>query len=280
MRIAITGASGFVGRYVLRELQARGLDIVVVARSADRFPAQSGVHEFAVIDIANCGDNPFGAMGAPDILIHLAWSGLPNYQSPHHVETELPAQTTFLASCVEAGLKRLVVAGTCFEYGLASGELTEDTQTRPCTQYGTAKDMLRKVLDALSHEHDFEFAWLRLFYLFGNGQSSQSLYSLFHEAIHRGDQTFDMSGGEQVRDFLPINEAARLIVEVALLQGNIGVVNICSGMPMTVRTLVQKWIDESGTRITMNLGRLPYPDTEPMAFWGNRGKLNALLGGS
>jgi len=277
MRIAITGASGFVGRYVLRELQARGVEIVAVTRSADRFPVESGIRELALIDISNCGNEPFEKMGSPDVLIHLAWNGLPNYKSSHHVETELHAQRTFLTSCVKAGLKRLVVAGTCYEYGLASGELAEDMQTQPCTEYGIAKDMLRKALEALGHEQDFELAWLRLFYLFGEGQSSKSLYSLLRDAIKRGDDTFDMSGGNQWRDFLPVNEAARLIVETALLRGNTGIVNICSGTPIKIQQLVQNWIDTSGTRMSMNLGRLPYSDAEPMEYWGNRRKLNTLL---
>jgi nucleoside-diphosphate-sugar epimerase len=275
MRIAITGASGFVGRYVLRELQTRDLDVIVVSRTADSTLAPTGNGKHVAMNIFD-DDDPFAKMGRPDVLIHLAWSGLPNYQSVHHLESELPAQIEFLASCLRSGLKRLVVTGTCFEYGLASGKLSEDMATQPCTQYGAAKDLLRRKLEALHQEFDFELAWLRLFYLFGEGQSEKSLYTLFHEAVRRGDQSFDMSGGDQLRDFLPIEEAARLIVDIALLDGDAGVVNICSGVPISVRALVQHWIDASGAGIAMNLGRIPYSEIEPMAFWGDRGKLDAL----
>jgi dTDP-6-deoxy-L-talose 4-dehydrogenase (NAD+) len=275
MRIAITGATGFVGRHVLQELQARDLDVIVVSRTADHAPTSARDVNYLVMDIFG-DDDAYTKMGKPDVLIHLAWSGLPNYQSAHHLGSELPAQIEFLSSCVRSGLKRLVVTGTCFEYGLIAGKLSEDMATQPCTQYGAAKDLLRRKLEELRQELNFELAWLRLFYLFGEGQSEKSLYTLFHEAVRHGEPTFDMSGGEQLRDFLPIEEAARLIVDIALLDGNTGIVNICSGVPITVRALVQRWIDASGTSIAMRLGLIPYSEIEPMAFWGDRGKLDAL----
>lgn len=279
MRIAVSGAGGFIGQHVLRELQSCGLDVVALGRSAARrSPSKSS--RWVTMDVANPPTNPYEAMGRPDILIHLAWSGLPNYQSSHHVETELPVQLAFLSSCVRNGLKRLVVTGTCYEYGLASGELAENAPTRPCTQYGIAKDMLRKALFDLRAQYGFDLTWLRLFYLYGEEQSEKSLYSMLRAAIGRGERTFDMSGGEQLRDFLPIDEAARLIVEIAQRENVSGIFNLCSGKPIAVRDLVQSWIEASGAKIMMNLGQIPYSPNEPMAFWGSRRKLDHALGGA
>lgn len=277
MRIAVSGASGFIGRHVLRELHARGLDAVALTRSSsDRHP-QPGVRQWLELDIAQPPSNPFEAMGQPDVLIHLAWDGLPNYQSSHHVEIELPAQLAFLTKCIEGGLKRLVVTGTCYEYGLASGELAEDSPTHPCTQYGIAKDRLREALLVLSQKLEFNMTWLRLFYLFGEGQSEKSLYRSLHAAIERDDKAFDMSGGEQVRDFLPIQVASRIIVDLALHENAAGTFNVCSGDPVTVRHMVEAWIAASHAAITLNLGRIPYSPNEPMAFWGSRRKLEHTL---
>lgn len=278
MRVAVSGASGFIGHYVLRELQSRGFTTIALTRSATHHPPQSKVSSWVVMDIADPPSDPFIVMGSPDALIHLAWRGLPNYQSSHHLEVELPAQLAFLTSCVRGGLKRLVVAGTCYEYGLASGELEEEAPTHPCTQYGLAKDILRKALFDLCTQYDFDLAWLRLFYLYGDGQSEKSIYHMLRAAIDHGAKTFDMSGGEQLRDFLPAHEAARLIVEIAQRENVSGVFNVCSGKPIAVRDLVQSWIAASGAKITMNLGRLPYSPNEPMAFWGKREKLNAIVG--
>lgn len=277
MRIAVSGASGFLGRHVLRELHSRGLDAVALMRSARGRPAQPGVSSWVEMDISHPSPTPFDDMGRPDLFIHLAWGGLPNYQSSHHVDIELPSQLAFLSSCIRGGLKKLVVAGTCYEYGLASGELAEDTPTQPCTRYGIAKDTLRKALFALRQEHEFDLVWLRLFYLYGEGQSEKSLYRALHTAIARSARTFDMSGGEQLRDFLPITEVARIIVEIALHEDTNGIFNVCSGKPTTVRQMVESWIAASHAKITMNLGQIPYSPNEPMAFWGNRAKLDAVI---
>lgn len=278
MRVAVSGASGFIGLHVLRELHSRGLDAIALTRSAGGRRLQPGVSQWVEMDTAHPSPNPFDTMGRPDLLIHLAWGGLPNYQSGHHVDVELPSQLAFLTACIEGGLKKLVVTGTCYEYGLASGELAEDAPTHPCTRYGSAKDVLRKALFALRQEHEFDLAWLRLFYLYGEGQSEKSLYRALHAAIDRGDKTFDMSSGEQLRDFLPINEAARIIVEIALREDISGIFNVCSGRPTTVRQMVETWIVASRAKIKMNLGQIPYSPNEPMAFWGSRRKLDNVLG--
>jgi dTDP-6-deoxy-L-talose 4-dehydrogenase (NAD+) len=277
MRVAITGASGFVGRHVLRELQSRDLDIVATIRSPKRQIVEHPRTTEVVMNIAHDLPDAFTALGKPDVLIHLAWDGLPNYQSSKHVEIELVNQQRFINACLASGLSRLIVTGTCFEYGMVEGQISEVLQANPTTQYGIAKDLLRQHLQELKASHPFQLAWLRLFYLYGPGQSKTSLYSLLTDAIQRHDKSFDMSGGEQVRDFMSIYDAARDIVNISLLSIDLGVVNVCSGVPTTVRELVQRWINEMNSSIAMNLGRIPYSEIEPMSFWGDRSKLGLLL---
>ncbi|MBK9669531.1 MAG: NAD(P)-dependent oxidoreductase [Thermomonas sp.] len=142
------------------------------------------------LDIHSPAADPFAELGRPDILLHLAWSGLPHYGSPHHLESELPAQLAFLSACVRSGIRRVVATGTCFEYGLALGEIEESQPLRPVTRYGDAKARLFEGMSLLRESVPFEFAWPRLFYLFGPGQSANSVYSQLHAAIERNDATF------------------------------------------------------------------------------------------
>jgi len=278
MKIAVTGASGFIGRAVLAELSRRGIAAVASSRSGiDALPGAG--HRAVALDVHEAAADAFERLGRPETVIHLAWGGLPNYRSLHHVETELPAQYRFLGSLVEGGTQSLVVAGTCFEYGMQSGPLHEDLPTHPENPYGFAKDALRRELEFLKASRPFALAWARLFYLYGEGQAGTSLLPQLRQAVARGDKAFNMSGGEQLRDYLAVEEAARLLVSLALARCDAGAVNVCSGRPVSVRRLVEGWIRDNGWTIDLNLGHYPYPDYEPMAFWGERRKLDHILGG-
>jgi dTDP-6-deoxy-L-talose 4-dehydrogenase (NAD+) len=113
--------------------------------------------------------------------------------------------------------------------------------------------------------------------MYGDGQPDTSLYPKLKEAVARGDEVFNMSGGEQLRDYLPVEEVSREIVDLALSNCDAGIVNICSGQPISVRRQVEKWLDENHWEIKLNPGYYPYPDYEPMAFWGDRSRLDSIL---
>lgn len=277
MKIAVTGASGFIGRHVLTSLLKHQVDIIAVTRDAARLAGLSPCVRIMEMDIASPTVDCFEEMSCPDILIHLAWDGLPNYKSLHHFETELPRQYRFLKTLIEAGLPSLLVTGTCFEYGMQSGSLAAEMQTQPNNPYGYAKDALRHQLKFLQSIKPFNLTWARLFYMYGEGQTNSSLYPKLKESILRGDQVFNMSGGEQLRDYLPVEEVADQISQLAMAGSNVGTINICSGKPISVRSLVEGWLEENDWKIELNLGYYPYPDYEPMAFWGDSPQNDAII---
>jgi dTDP-6-deoxy-L-talose 4-dehydrogenase (NAD+) len=268
LKIAVIGASGFIGRHVVTELLKYDVDIVATYYSSkSKLISPSKVH-WLNFDIGKSSDNIFSELGKPDVLIHLTWSGLPNYNSPHHYETELPNQYDFLRKMILGGLKSVVIAGTCFEYGMQSGPLSADMETEPNNSYGFAKDVLRKQLEYLQLKYEFKITWARLFYMYGEGQSEASLLPQLQKAVLNNKKKFKMSGGEQLRDYLPVTEVAKQLVLLAQQPKNIGVVNVCSGEPKSVRCLVEQWIEENNWNIELELGYYAYPDYEPMAFWG------------
>lgn len=269
MKIAVTGARGFVGRHVLCELARHGVRIVATERLGvvRERPVVDNV-QWIPIDIANPPADCFAALERPDVLLHLAWDGLPNYRSLYHFETELPRQYGFLGNAIRSGLPALVVAGTCLEYGLQSGALSPDLETRPTTPYGLAKDVLRRQLQFLKAAQPFQLTWARLYYMYGDDQPATSLYPMLKAAATAGQRDFSMSGGEQLRDYLPVSEVARRLANLAVNPADRGLLNLCSGRPISVRRLVESWIEQNGWTIRPRYGELPYPDYEPMAFWG------------
>ena len=278
MKVVVTGATGFIGRHVVGSLNRRGIEPFLViqpdTRTSERLKRGGAIE----LDLREESDGTiFTRLGEPDLLIHLAWGGLPNYRSRHHLEEELPAHDRFLSELIHSGLQSLAVAGTCFEYGMQTGALSETMETKPDNPYGQAKDALRKRLEKMQAEYYFALTWGRFFYLYGEGQSSNSLLPQLERAVKQGDTVFDMSGGEQLRDYLPVEKAADWLVELGVSQKNNGVVNICSGEPISVARLTESWIKTNQWNISLNLGAYPYPDYEPMEFWGDREKLARCL---
>lgn len=277
MKVAVTGATGFVGRHVVAALLERGVAPTVAGRDFSRAPAAWKDLAMVSTDIEAGAGGLFERLGRPDVLIHLAWSGLPHYRSNHHFETTLPDQYRFLKCLVEDGLPNLIVTGTCFEYGDRSGPLDESMEPRPGNPYGYAKDGLRRQLQYLQAARPFALTWARLFYMHGEGQGPKSLASMLKRAVEAGDTDFPMSGGEQLRDYLPVTEVAATLVRLALADRGHGVVNVCSGRPIAVRTFVEQWLAAQGASMRLELGAYPYPDYEPLAFWGDRRKLDECL---
>jgi nucleoside-diphosphate-sugar epimerase len=279
VKVAVSGAAGFVGRHVVAELERIGVSPVLWVRPSTAVPEGWSRHRVARFDLHYAMEpgEAFDLLDRPDVLIHLAWGGLPNYTALVHFEHEMPAHYRLLKSLVEAGLSNLVVTGTCFEYGMQSGALAESLDSRPDNAYGLAKDTLRRQLQQLQRQQPFALTWARLFYLHGEGQSPKALLPQLERAVESGDVSFPMSGGEQLRDYLGAAEAAAKLVHLAVSRQDHGVVNLCSGRPVSVRNLVEGWIEQHGWSIRPDLGRFPYPSHEPMAFWGDTTKLQQCL---
>lgn len=278
MRVAVTGASGFVGKHIVSDLLGRNVELVIASRHPQLVPVAAGAPATTIaLDLADL-EAAFERLGRPDVLLHLAWGGLPNYRSQLHVQEELPKHIEFLDACIRGGLRRLVVAGTCLEYGMQSGCVAEHFPAAPVTAYGEAKDRLHRHLQNVASNANLQLTWLRLFYVYGPGQAPTSLYSQLRAALDGGAKEFRMSPGDQIRDFLPIERAAAQINQLVLGAQGAGAVNICSGVGRTVEETVRTWLRNWNCEIRLELGAYPYPDYEPRAFWGSTEKLHALIG--
>ncbi|MGM9512075.1 NAD-dependent epimerase/dehydratase family protein [Larkinella sp. GY13] len=282
MTILVTGATGFVGQHVVEHLLATdSIRVIATARTEPPAGKTAGLSkvEFVPFDIgADWGDTDlFTYFGKPDAVIHLAWPGLPDYKSLAHIDTYWLQHYRFLTNLLSNGLTNLTVTGTCLEYGLQSGCLSEDLPALPTTAYGLAKDNLRKALELFIKNRTVSFKWVRLFYMFGKGQNPKSLLAQVEAAALRNEPVFNMSKGEQLRDYLPVTDVAKILIQTSLQQRITGIVNCCSGQPISVRALVERFMRENRYTMTLNLGYYPYPDYEPLAFWGDHRKLLNLL---
>jgi dTDP-6-deoxy-L-talose 4-dehydrogenase (NAD+) len=270
MKVLVTGASGFIGDYVIRELLKRGITVVATSAHKDKAAAKDWFDQVTYVeyDMASCDTNLLERFHHPEKLIHLAWPGLPAYKELFHFEKNLPEQYTFIRQLVTEGLTDITITGTCLEYGMKEGALSVDMPADPAIPYALAKDTLRKFLVQLQTKHPFCLKWVRLFYVYGKGQSEKSLFSQLEAAIRDQQPQFNMSRGEQVRDFIHVTDTAAEIADTALNIAGSGIFNCCSEKPVTVRQMVENYLHENKISIKLNLGYYPYNDYEPMAFWG------------
>jgi nucleoside-diphosphate-sugar epimerase len=269
MHVLVTGATGFVGRHLVADLLAQGHQVTALARDPAKAKTMPWIDRVKWMTHDLHGEAPlnYQSLGSPDAMIHLAWPGLPNYQELFHFEVNLPKDYSFISSLVKQGLPQVLITGTCLEYGLKNGPLSVDMPADPQTPYALAKHTLHMQLRHLQTKHSFALQWARLFYMYGEGQSSRSILSLLAKAIEDGDEVFNMSLGEQLRDYLPI----KLVVQklTSLCQNKTQQLeNICSGQPISIRRMVESYLSESRKNIKLNLGYYPYLAYEPMAFWG------------
>jgi nucleoside-diphosphate-sugar epimerase len=280
MKVLVTGATGGLGLLVVEKLLKMGHTVITTSRNTEKAKAASFfnqvTHKPYEISSSSNLENLFEYFEQPEALIHLAWEKLNDYKNQEHLSSILTGHKQFLNNLINNGLKDLTVVGTCYEYGLIEGELEESMQANPTMPYPQAKNLLRLYLEEYKKEREFSLKWLRVFYVFGEIKERKNLYTHLVSAITNKDKIFNMSGGEQVRDFLSPDQIAGTITDVAQQHEVVGVINCCSGQPVKLKEFVQDFLNKNNYQLTLNLGFYPYPDYEPMNTWGSIKKLNCI----
>ena len=266
-KVIVSGATGFIGQHLIPILLKDGYEVLAISRSQKRAESLPWFKDVKFVSYDFHSDQQITEVEGFRGLIHLAWQDLPNYDSSIHVKKNLPCSYRFIDSLINKGVNQVLIAGTCFEYGLKSGAISSSSTTEPTTLYATAKDTLRKKLTSLSLNKDFNLQWARIFYMFGKGQNSNSIISQLDFAIKNKQKVFRMSGGEQIRDYLPVEKAAEKLFYL-YKSGNKGIFNICSGKPISIKNLVESYIEKKNSNIIPKYGYYPYSVYEPMQFWG------------
>lgn len=280
MKILVTGSTGFIGNYLITYLLSKNHEVIATSRDISKAKKKKwyGSVKYIAFNFETIDDsiNLYEKFHSPDVLIHLAWDGLPNFLDSIHIEKNLFFHYNFLKNYISSGGKQVVCIGTCLEYGMKNGCLSEEDIPEPNCAYAIAKDSLRRFIENLQKNNNFIFQWVRLFYMYGKGQNSKSILPQLELAIKNKKTVFDMSLGEQLRDYSPVETVAYNISKIALQKKVTGIINCSAGIPISVRTLVENFILKNNYSIQLNLGFYPYPSYEPMAFWGDNRKLKTI----
>ena len=262
-RLLVTGASGLVGSAAIKALARSGHDVHAVSTRRREAAEPVVWHVADLLDVQAAED--LVQHIRPELLLHLAWYAdhgrfWTSVENVRWVEATLRLLRAFGAQ----GGRRAVLAGTCAEYewtleGAVCSE--RSTALRPATLYGVSKNATRAVAEALAEELGFEFAWGRIFFLYGPGEAKTRLVPSVVRALLE-DVPAPVSDGSQIRDFLHVDDVGQAFV--ALLDSQVrGAVNIGSGAGIGVRAIIELIGVATGRSELIRFGSIAKRPEEP-----------------
>lgn len=277
--VILTGASGFVGGHCINHLLEAGYKVHAIynnEKHTPNLPKKENLewHKVNLLDEAQVAAliKPLKASH----MLHLAWYAEPGKFWDSRLNWEwLRASINLQRVFNEAGGKRFVGAGSCAEYDWSPGKLSENTALTPATLYGQCKSSLYSSALQNATMSGTEFAWGRIFWLYGPGEDRRRIVPHVITCLLR-DEEAQCTEGMQERDFMYVDDVARAFVDI--LKSNMqGAINIGSGKPISIRALVQtigKLIDK---RSLIVLGGLPEEKQEAPLVVADVGRLHNEL---
>ncbi len=240
MRLLLTGATGFLGSHILDNLIEKDFNVSVIIRP-DSKKILRNISDLEQIittnDLFSESQKFFrDSLQNIDIVIHAAWyvEHGKYLQSTKNLDC-FSGTVSFAKVAANLDIEKFIGIGTCFEYKQSNEPLGIDSELRPESVYASAKADTYLMLDSIFREKEIDFAWCRLFYLYGDREDPNRLIPYIRNQLSNG-KIASLTSGSQIRDFLNIKDAAEAIVEVAI-GDNQGPVNICSGIPLSVKDL-------------------------------------------
>jgi len=265
VRVLLTGGTGFIGSHLLVELLQAGHEVVAVRRSGSE-PVIPLVLQPSWIECSLLDLTPNELAGV-EVVIHLASAGVsPQQASWQELEQiNVAAGLQLIQLAYQAGVRRFVASGSCFEYGSEADSwdrIPPAAPLRPTTPYGASKAAGFLMLQAFAKSHPIEMVYARIFTAYGEGQFSGNLWPSLRQAALAGTD-FAMTDGAQIRDFIPVAEVARHLCVAAercdLQPIQPLVMNIGSGIGLRVVDFARQQWQQFGATGCLNPGVIPSP---------------------
>lgn len=268
MRIFLTGGTGFVGSHFLNQALAAGHEVVALRRT--RSSTRVDLLKQPVWVTASLDDVAPAHLEGIDALVHLA-AHTPN--PPYAPLAECLYWNAFAplrlaAQAHAAGVRRFLVAGSCFEYGDAAKALEyvdTDTPLAPNLSYPTSKAAASTAFEGFTRENSVRLKLLRIFQVYGEGEQASRFWPSLRRAALAGDD-FPMSAGRQVRDFIEVGEVARQFLQHLDFSGSVDGVpdvrHVATGRAQSLLAFAEDWWKFWGGSGQLRPGAVPYRKNE------------------
>lgn len=273
MKILVTGASGYIGKHVINQLI--NTEHKVIANDFSNPDINCDNVEYIGKNLFE-SENPYEDTCKPDVCIHLAWKDGFVHNSNAHMEY-LSDHYRFIDKMLSAGLKHIVIMGSMHEVGYFEGAIDESTSCNPLSLYGIAKDALRRSSKLLADKYNAVWQWIRAYYIYGDDKRGNSIFAKIQQAVENGKTTFPFTTGKNKYDFIHIDTLANMIASVAMQKEIDGIINCCSGKPVSLGEQIESYIKENNLNISLEYGAFPDRPYDSPAVWGNDDKIRKIL---
>lgn len=276
--ILVTGAAGYIGRHVVASLLDMGARVTAVVRQQRAYRVDERADIIELDLFAHDADWSRLTDSVPDAVVHLAWEAGFAHNAPSHMR-RLSDHYRLLEHFAEAGVQRIAALGTMHEIGRFEGAIAADTPTNPMSLYGVAKDALRRAAFTTFGD-DVTVQWLRAYYIYGDDHNNQSIFTKLLQAAEHGKTTFPFTSGKNKYDFLHVEELGQQIATCALRPDVSGIIECCSGEPVSLGEQVERFIVDHKLEITLEYGAFPDRPYDSPAVWGDATRIREVMAGS
>lgn len=275
MRILVTGANGYIGRHVVKTLLDSDNEVIaadLVLNNVDERAEKKVLNLFSLPEDVDL----YTELGSPDVCLHMAWRNGFVHNHTSHIE-DLSAHFLFMKTLIDCGLKHLAVMGTMHEVGYWEGAIDEETPCNPISLYGIAKDSLRRSVIAYCNSRGCTLQWLRCFYILGDDRKNNSIFCKLLNAAEEGKKTFPFTTGRNKYDFIDVDMLASQIAAVITQNEVAGIINCCSGEPVSLAERVERFITDNNLEISLEYGAFPDRPYDSPCIYGDPTKINRIL---
>ena len=147
--------------------------------------------------------------------------------------------------------------GTMHEIGFYEGKIDENTPCNPLSQYGIAKNALRRALLNYASDKEVNVFWLRAYYINGDDKKNNSIFAKILQAAEAGKKEFPFTSGTNKYDFIDVSELSKQIAKASTQNEYTGIINVCTGKPISLGERVEQFIKDNNLDIKLMYGAFP-----------------------
>ena len=274
MKILVTGANGYIGARVVKKLCDYGVDVIATDFNNANIDNRA---KYIQADIFSNNENWFEYFGSPDACLHLAWRDGFVHNSPRHME-DLSNHYKFMCNLIDNGLPQIACMGTMHEVGYHEGAIDENTPCNPLSMYGISKNALRKAIELYANSKNIKFQWLRAYYIFGDDLYGNSIFCKIRQAVRDGKELFPFTTGKNQYDFIHVDELAKQISLCVMQNEVLGIINVCSGKPVSLAEQIEWYISYNKLPIKLDYGKYPDRPYDSPCIYGDNKKIKIIQG--